>query len=240
MDVLCSLRERMLPRTRSVQNTATRGASGTLVSAPPPARAVFASSRSAQAALVAFLVCVVGLVAYRTYSPRLNARPTDDPTSPVVTAAPKPIDLNAADRAELEQLPGVGPSLAEAILSHRREAGPFRSVDELGGVHGVGDKTLAKLRPLLTVSEPGVEKLERKPTPPAVVPTAAGKIQPGEPPLNVNTATEVELQRLPRVGPVTARAIVSARPFRSVDDLDRVKGIGKKTVDSLRPFVTVE
>lgn len=208
------------------------------MSAPPPARSVFASSRSAQAALVAFLVCVVGLVAYRTYFPRLNARPTDDPTSPAVT--PKPIDLNTADRAELEQLPGVGPGLADAILSHRREAGPFRSVDELGDVYGVGDKTLAKLRPLLTVSEPGVEKLERKPTTPAVVRTAAGKIQPGEPPINVNTATEVELQRLPRVGPATARAIIAARPFKSVDDLDRVKGIGPKTLDALRPFVTTE
>ncbi len=208
------------------------------MSASPPARAVFASSRSAQAALVAFLVCVAGLVAYRTYFPRLNARPTDAPTSPVAVA-PKPIDLNTADRAELEQLPGVGPSLADAILSHRREAGAFRSVDELGAVHGVGDKTLAKLRPLLTVTEPGAEKLERKPTPPVVAPSA-GKIQPGESRVNVNTASEAELQRLPKVGPVTAKAIVAARPFKSVDDLDRVKGIGKKTLDSLRPFVTVE
>lgn len=207
------------------------------MSATPPARAVFASSRSAQAALVAFVVCVVGLVAYRTYFPRLNARPTDDPTSHAVT--PKPIDLNTADRAELEQLPGVGPSLADAILSHRRETGPFRSVNDLGDVQGVGDKTLAKLRPLLTVSEPGVEKLERKPTPPASS-LPAGKVQPGEPRVNVNTASEAELQRLPKVGPVTAKAIVAARPFRSVDDLDRVKGIGKKTLDSLRPFVTAE
>jgi competence protein ComEA len=209
------------------------------VSVPPPARAVFASSRSAQAALVAFVLCVVGLVAYHTYFPRLNAaRPTDDPTSPAVTVAPKPVDLNTADRGELEQLPGVGPSMVDAILSHRREVGQFHSVNYLGAVPGVGDKTLAKLRPLLTVSEPQTEKLERKKADPPVV-TSGGKIQPGEPPINVNTASEAELMRLPRVGPATARAIIAARPFRSVNELDRVKGIGPKTLDVLRPFVTV-
>jgi len=201
---------------------------------------VFASSRSAQAALVVFVLCVVGLVAYRTYFPRLNAaRPTDDPTSSTPTVAPKPIDLNTADRGELEQLPGVGPTMVDAILSHRRDVGQFHSVDDLNAVPGVGDKTLAKLRPLLTVSEPQPEKLERKkPDAPAVV-ASSGKIQPGEPPINVNTASEAELMRLPRVGATTARAIVASRPFKSVNDLDRVKGIGPKTLDSLRPFVAV-
>ena len=210
------------------------------MSVPPPARAVFASSRSAQAALVVFVLCVVGLVAYRTYFPRLNAaRPTDDPTSSTPTVAPKPIDLNTADRGELEQLPGVGPTMVDAILSHRRDVGQFHSVDDLNAVPGVGDKTLAKLRPLLTVSEPQPEKLERKkPDAPAVV-ASSGKIQPGEPPINVNTASEAELMRLPRVGATTARAIVASRPFKSVNDLDRVKGIGPKTLDSLRPFVAV-
>ncbi len=209
------------------------------MSVPPPARAVFASRRSAQAALGVFVLCVVGLVAYRTYFPRLNAaRPTDEaPTS--TSPATKPLDLNTADRGELEQLPGVGPSVVDAILSHRRDVGQFHSVDDLGTVHGVGDKTLAKLRPLLTVTEPRTEKLERKKADPPAVTTSAGKVQPGDPPVNVNTASEAELMRLPRVGPATAKAITAARPFKSVNELDRVKGIGPKTVEALRPFVTV-
>ena len=59
----------------------------------------------------------------------------------------------------------------------------------------------------------------------------------------MNTATVEELQRLPGVGPVTAQNIVAARaekPFKSVADLDRVKGIGPKTLDKLRPFVVVK
>lgn len=209
------------------------------MSAPSPTRAVFRSSRSAQAVLVAFVVCVVGLVAYRTYFPRMNAaRPAEDTSPPQVV---KPIDLNTADRAELRQLPGVGPTMADAILAHRREAGAFHSVDDLTAVHGVGEKMLEKLRPLLTVSEPVLEQLERKPVPPTppVVVSKGGKIQPGEPPINVNMAGEAELMRLPKVGPAMAKAIVAARPFKSVDDLDRVKGIGVKTLDALRPFVTV-
>lgn len=204
---------------------------------PPPATAPFRSSRTAQAVFGAFLLCVLGLVVYRTYAPRLSARPTDDP---VAVTAPKPVDLNTAGREELLQLPGVGPNLADAILTHRSTVGRFDSVDDLNDVNGVGDKTLAKLRPLLTVTEPTVEKLERKkavPPPAAVVKT--GKIQPGEPPIDVNTASEAELMRLPKVGPVLAKAIAAARPFKSVDDLDRVKGIGAKTLDGLRPFVTV-
>lgn len=214
------------------------------MAAPPPARAVFRSSRSAQAALGAFLLCVLSVVAYRTYAPRLTARPTDDATSPApaAVASAKPVDLNTADRAELLQLPGVGPNLADAILAHRRDVGKFESVDDLGEVKGVGDKTLTKLRPLLTVTDPpagGVEKLERKKADPPPAMGKSGKIQPGEPAINVNTASEAELQRLPKVGPVLAKAIAAARPFKSVDDLDRVKGIGGKTLDGLRPFVTV-
>jgi competence protein ComEA len=61
--------------------------------------------------------------------------------------------------------------------------------------------------------------------------------------VNVNTASSEELQRLPAVGPVTAQNILAARadrPFRSLADLDRVKGIGPKTLEKLRPFVVVE
>jgi competence protein ComEA len=88
-----------------------------------------------------------------------------------------------------------------------------------------------------------VDRLERKPRPePPPPPARGGKVQPGEPKIDVNAANEAELQRLPRVGPVMAAAIVAARRdkrFETVDDLRRVKGIGAKTLDALRPFVTV-
>ena len=61
------------------------------------------------------------------------------------------VDLNTADAAALDSLPGVGPVLAQRILDWRIQHGRFTSVDELGEVSGIGDKILAQLRPKVTV-----------------------------------------------------------------------------------------
>ncbi|RME82040.1 MAG: ComEA family DNA-binding protein, partial [Caldilineae bacterium] len=58
-------------------------------------------------------------------------------------------------------------------------------------------------------------------------------------PVDLNTATAEELEALPGIGPKTAEAIIEGRPYSAVDDLLRVKGIGEKTLEKLRPYVTV-
>lgn len=62
-----------------------------------------------------------------------------------------PVNLNLATQAELEALPDIGPVTAQAIISWREERGGFTSVDELLEVDGIGEKTLAKLTPHVTV-----------------------------------------------------------------------------------------
>lgn len=62
-----------------------------------------------------------------------------------------PLDLNTADQDALEELPGVGPVTAEHILAWREENGQFTTVDELMEVSGIGEKTLATLRPHVRV-----------------------------------------------------------------------------------------
>jgi competence protein ComEA len=57
-------------------------------------------------------------------------------------------------------------------------------------------------------------------------------------PVDVNTADVKALEALPGVGPATAQAIVAGRPYSTVDDLARVKGIGKGKLEKMRPFVT--
>lgn len=66
-------------------------------------------------------------------------------------AATTPIDLNAATLEQLDTLPGIGPVLAQRILDWRTTNGRFSSVDELGEVSGIGEATLADLRPLVRV-----------------------------------------------------------------------------------------
>ena len=61
------------------------------------------------------------------------------------------IDLNAADEATLDSLPGVGPVTAASIVAFRQANGPFADVEQLGEVDGIGPARLARLRELVTV-----------------------------------------------------------------------------------------
>jgi competence protein ComEA len=60
------------------------------------------------------------------------------------------VDINRATAAELETLPGIGPSLAAQIIAYREANGPFASVELLLDVPGIGDAKLAAIRELVT------------------------------------------------------------------------------------------
>lgn len=62
-----------------------------------------------------------------------------------------PINLNTAGVEQLDELPRVGPAIAQRIVDWREQNGPFTSVDDLLGVPGIGEKMLAGLRDLVTV-----------------------------------------------------------------------------------------
>lgn len=103
------------------------------------------------------------------YVPRVGEEAPPDPSSPVAppgaggdAGGEEPgdaggssggdlINLNTADEAELDELPGVGPTIAAAIVSHREEVGGFTSVDDLLDVRGIGEAKLEDIRPLATV-----------------------------------------------------------------------------------------
>jgi len=59
------------------------------------------------------------------------------------------VRVNSATQAELEMLPGIGPALAKRIIDHRRQNGPFKTVNALDAVPGIGPRTLERLRPLV-------------------------------------------------------------------------------------------
>ncbi|MCS7166006.1 MAG: helix-hairpin-helix domain-containing protein [Gemmatales bacterium] len=179
-----------------------------------------------------------------------------------VSLPPSPwgsLDLNRASAEALTALPGIGPKLAQRIVAYRDEHGPFRRVDELLRVPGIGPKTLARIRDLVHVQysdELRDAQIDACPTRPVTrdrsasvsstklnaVPFRAPKQLPDEP-IDLNTATKDELLRLPGIGPVLAERILVERdshgPFESVEDLLRVRGIGKRSLEKLRPFVRV-
>lgn len=71
---------------------------------------------------------------------------------PIVTSnADSRVDINTATLEELDTLPQIGPSLAQAIVAYRESNGPFETVEELLLVKGIGPATLEKLRDLVTV-----------------------------------------------------------------------------------------
>ncbi|MDO8389307.1 MAG: helix-hairpin-helix domain-containing protein [Actinomycetota bacterium] len=89
--------------------------------------------------------------AQRVYVPRQGEAVVVDSGAGAVGLAAGPINLNSATAAQLDELPGVGPSTAAAILAHRQQHGPFATVEQLGDVRGIGPAKLDAIRGLVTV-----------------------------------------------------------------------------------------
>lgn len=81
-----------------------------------------------------------------------------------------PIDLNTATVKQLEQLPGVGPTTAKAIVEFRTKTGRFQRVTDLLVIRGVSESKLKKMRPYITIGSPPKKSLpaaNSTPSPPS-------------------------------------------------------------------------
>ena len=159
------------------------------------------------------------------------------------------VDVDTAGADELARLPRVGPKLARRIVEERDARGPFGGLEGLRRVPGVGPAMLAALersvsfsgaaRPQSTAGTgPLVAGGTGAPPAPAPRPAACP-----EGPVSLNGATARELECLKGVGPALAARIVADRtlhgPFATVEDLDRVPGVGTGLLERLRPYVRV-
>jgi competence ComEA-like helix-hairpin-helix protein len=70
----------------------------------------------------------------------------------------QPLDINSVTAEQLQQVPGIGPKTAGAIVHMRETSGPFRRVDDLLAIRGIGKKKYRMMRPYLTVRPPAPPK----------------------------------------------------------------------------------
>jgi competence protein ComEA len=93
---------------------------------------------------------LVAQPAAKTAGPSLPSKSKS--AKPASPSADDPLNLNNASRTALQALNGIGPALSKRIIRYRSEARPFQTVTELKRVDGIGPKTLADLRPVVTVA----------------------------------------------------------------------------------------
>lgn len=147
------------------------------------------------------------------------------------TADGEIIDINRATAQELETLDGIGEKTAAAIVATREKMGGFRTADDLLCVENIGEETLERLKPRLTVSEYGAETDEN-----AAAESGAR--------VNINTASREELMTLDGIGAKKADAIIELREkiggFSEPHDIVEVRGIGEGIYERLKDRICVE
>ena len=78
----------------------------------------------------------------------------------------RPVNINTATAAELQQVPGIGPATAKNIVEMRKSYGAFQRVDDLLAIRGIGRKRLVKMRKYLTVGKVGAPGSKAPPAAP--------------------------------------------------------------------------
>lgn len=138
-------------------------------------------------------------------------------------------DLNTASREELMTVPGIGPKRAEDIIEYRESNG-FSSRYDLINIKGIGDATFSKIKDYFYSFEGEDAEI--------------GLSQPELPSqICINTASSKDLTIIPGIGPVTAERIIDYRnehgEFSSYEELLEVRGIGPKTLATIKEYAII-
>lgn len=130
------------------------------------------------------------------------------------------IDINSADQAAWESLPGIGPYYAKLILNYRHKLGGFAQKDQIKETWNLPDSVYQKAEPFLTIS--------------SAIPRQ----------INVNTCQQSDLAAHPYISEQEALAIINYRfqhgRFEQIEDLHNIRLVDKSTLDKILPYLTVE
>jgi len=171
-----------------------------------------------------------------------------------------PLDLNRATAEDLDAIPGIGPALAQRIVDYRQAHGPFKKIEDLIEVSGIGPQNLEKLKPSLGLGSPEAiappdwkaAMTDGKSVPGTHLENQEGRLpgsksdlQPKTPGrvIDPNLASQADLETLPGIGPVLAQRIINYRrthgPYQKIADLRKVSGIGARKLEKMKPYLTI-
>ena len=170
-----------------------------------------------------------------------------EPKATAQKAAAGLVDINNASQKELEGIKGVGPATAKKIIAGR----PYQSTDELTKA-GLSAKAVAAITPFVTVGKAqtsaakssvatkasGADMTSAIKSTKSTAKSAATKLAPGTK-ININSADKAALESLPEIGPLKAQAIIDGRPYKSIEDVMKVKGIKQKTFDVIKDYLVI-
>lgn len=129
----------------------------------------------------------------------------------------KPIDINAADSAAFESLPGIGPKLSQRIINFRERLGGFYKIEQISETFGLPDTTFQKIKPYLIFSQYSVKKI------------------------NINTATLQDLKAHPYIRYQIANAIINYRSqhgdFKSLSETRKIILITDEVYDKVYSYL---
>ncbi|MCR4328170.1 MAG: helix-hairpin-helix domain-containing protein [Patescibacteria group bacterium] len=184
----------------------------------------------------------------RNTPPLLSAPPVQIPVSessgvsPSVTSeessptGEEKININTAGYDELQNITGIGPSLAQKVIDYRTQNGLFQVVEDIKSVSGIGDVTFEKMKDEITVGEGAVSVESLTPSSEPEVSEVSGKV-------NINTANLDALDTITGVGTTIAQRIIDYRnengDFQTIEEIKNVKGIGDATFEKMKNEITI-